>query len=132
MMRFLLTLVFIGFGVGCSTPKSTPEAKTAEGSLACGSTFEAKVGAMFSVSLNANPSTGYSWYQTEESKAVAAQEGEGRYKATSSDPNIVGGGGTLTMTFKVLKSGTFTTEYRRVWEKDTPAVETCRITVKAQ
>ena len=131
MIRALLTFSLMSFWMACTNPKPAAQA-AAENPAQCGSTITAKAGDTFTLSLEGNPSTGYSWYQTEESKTVAAQQGESSFKSSNSDPMVVGAGVTMAMTFKVLKSGTFTTEYRRIWEKGIPAVRDCKITVQAQ
>ena len=48
----------------------------------------------------------------------------------SSSPNLVGSGGTLTLTFRVLKSGpaALTLVYHRPWEKNVVPLHTFSIT----
>ncbi|HRK74779.1 MAG TPA: protease inhibitor I42 family protein, partial [Rhodothermales bacterium] len=97
--------------------------------VACGKTFTGKVGDLFSLSLSANPSTGYAWYPTEDSKAVAVQVNDGVFKSSNTDPMVVGAGGIQTLPFKVVKAGQLVVEYRRSWEKGVEPAQTCRITV---
>lgn len=77
--------------------------------------LEASQGGTFSISLDSNPSTGYSWqakYDQEYFELV-----EQKFE-TSSD--LIGAGGKEIFTFKALKSGEkfIDFDYLRTWEKD--------------
>ncbi|MBL7977428.1 MAG: protease inhibitor I42 family protein [Bacteroidetes Order II. Incertae sedis bacterium] len=126
----MLVPVLLGVFMGCMSKKTPTQPEDAGVVVACGKTFTGKAGDLFSLSLNANPSTGYAWYPTEESKAIAVQVNDGVFKSSNTDPMVVGAGGTQTLPFKVVKSGEVVVEYRRSWEKEVSPAETCRVTVQ--
>jgi inhibitor of cysteine peptidase len=82
--------------------------------------------------LEGNPSTGYSWETKDLDSSMFEQVGDTVYQ--SSDPGLVGSGGTFTMTFKVLKAGTsiLTLVYRRPWETGVDPADTFEISVTAK
>ena len=89
-------------------------------------------GKTFLVKLEGNPSTGYTWETQDLDTTILEQVGEAAFE--SSNPSLVGAGGTLTLTFKALKPGitTLTLFYHRSWEADVPPAETftLQVTVK--
>ncbi|MHB9031720.1 MAG: protease inhibitor I42 family protein [Anaerolineae bacterium] len=89
-------------------------------------------GQVFTITLNSNPSTGYSWYVVGDLPDLFEQVGEPVYKAAKASRNLVGGGGTLTLKFKAVKAGTAVLNlgYMRSWEEQAPA-ETFTVNVKA-
>jgi len=94
-----------------------------------GDTFETTIGRSFTIVLDANPTTGYGWRQSIKDPTVVAYVSD-VYDAEASDPQVVGGGGTNTFTFKALAKGTttITLTYARPWES-VPAIQTRTITV---
>ncbi|RIE16255.1 protease inhibitor I42 family protein [Candidatus Cryosericum septentrionale] len=97
-----------------------------------GDTFETTVGKTFTISLDANATTGYNWSQTTKDTNVVAFV-DNAYVAEARDPQVVGGGGTDTFTFKAVGKGTttITLAYARPWESVLPA-QTKTITVTAK
>jgi inhibitor of cysteine peptidase len=94
-----------------------------------GDTFETTVGSSFTIALDANPTTGYGWSQRINNATIVAFV-KNTYNAENRDPQVVGGGGTDTFTFKALARGTttITLNYARPWES-IPAAQTRTITV---
>ncbi|MHB8070669.1 MAG: protease inhibitor I42 family protein [Candidatus Cryosericum sp.] len=94
-----------------------------------GDTFETTVGRTFTIALDANPTTGFGWRQSIKDPAIVAYVSDA-YVAENRDPQVVGGGGTHTFTFKALIKGTttITLSYARVWES-VPAAQSRTITV---
>jgi inhibitor of cysteine peptidase len=94
-----------------------------------GSQIFVKVGDQIVISLDGNPSTGYTWEAQDLDPTIFEQIGEVTF--TSTNPGLVGSGGTLTITFKALKPGTapLTLAYHRPWETGTNPIETFTITV---
>jgi inhibitor of cysteine peptidase len=84
------------------------------------------------ITLDGNPSTGYSWEAKDLDASMFQQVGEAKFK--NSNPALVGSGGTLTLTFKALKSGTATLSlvYHRSWETNVAPANnfTVNVTVK--
>jgi inhibitor of cysteine peptidase len=96
-----------------------------------GKTITLKVGDHFDITLEENASTGYSWRVIEGLGGVVEQLGEPDFHSNSSDPNLVGAGGTVTYHFKAAGIGTTTLKlvYHRSWEKDKPPAKTFQVTV---
>ena len=96
------------------------------------STIETKVGDTFTIPLEANHTTGYSWRlaQTPD-PAILKQAGE-KYEEDNSGG--VGAGGVETWTFQAMAKGTVTLvfEYARPFEKNVPPAKTSKfkITIK--
>ena len=88
-----------------------------------------KVGEQIVITLNGNPSTGYSWEAKDLVTAIFEQVGDPVFQ--SSNPALVGSGGTLTLTFKTLKVGTspLTLIYHRPWETGVEPIDTFSISV---
>jgi len=87
-------------------------------------TIEVTVGQDFVLSLESNPTTGYSWELTGPLPAWLELIGS-EYIPTPTDPPMVGSGGVEEWTFRANDAGTatITFEYRRPWEKDQPPAE---------
>jgi inhibitor of cysteine peptidase len=94
-----------------------------------GTQVEVKVGEQIVITLDSNPSTGFSWEAKDLDKTMLEQVGDPTF--SSSDPGLVGSGGSLTLTFKALKTGTttLTLVYHRPWETDVAPVDTFAVTV---
>ena len=102
------------------------------GDQVTGDTFETAVGKTFTIALDANATTGYSWSQTVGDKTVVTFVSN-EYAAEARDPQVVGGGGTDTFAFKAVGKGTttITLNYARPWESVPPAqTRTITVTVK--
>lgn len=86
-----------------------------------GKTVRLKVGETFTIKLPGNPSTGYSWNGAADPEVVVLV-GEPEFTSDAADENIVGAGGTLTMTYKAVKAGEgeLKLQYSRVWESVQP------------
>jgi predicted secreted protein len=83
-----------------------------------------EVGKTFTVSLESNPTTGYSW--TAEVDSEFLKVADDTYK---SDSNLIGAGGVQTFEFEALKTGQtkITVKYMRPWENE--AINKYEITV---
>jgi inhibitor of cysteine peptidase len=89
-----------------------------------GKTVNVKSGELIVVELEGNPSTGYTWEAKDLDASVLQQVGEIAFK--SNNPGLVGAGGTLTLTYKALKTGTTDLQlvYHRPWETDVEPLST--------
>jgi inhibitor of cysteine peptidase len=94
-----------------------------------GSQVEVKVGGQIVITLDGNPSTGFSWEAQDLDATMFEQVGDPVFN--SSNPDLVGSGGTLTLTFKALQAGTaaLTLVYHRPWETGVDPVDTFMVTV---
>jgi len=108
-----------------SACSSSPVQLTADDN---GGQVEVKAGEEFTVVLNGNPSTGYTWEAVDLDAAMLELVGDPEF--VSDSPGLVGAGGTLTLTFKALQAGTTTLNlvYHRSWEDAEPA-DTFSVTV---
>ncbi|SCZ79789.1 protease inhibitor I42 family protein [Acidaminobacter hydrogenoformans] len=77
------------------------------------------------LTLEENPSTGYSWGYSLSVEGILALESDA-YVAGETSENVVGAGGHHTWTFKVFEQGCvrLTFQYYRPWEAPETAVET--------
>ena len=94
------------------TIEITPAAQT-------GTTVEANVGDTIAVSLDANPTTGYSWeFTAGDTFEIAGST----YVADPNPEGLSGAGGTQVVTLKVTKAGTsdLTGMYRQQWNSPSP------------
>lgn len=94
-----------------------------------GRPVELAVGARLLVALPGNPSTGYTWEVKEGAAPILELVGEPAF--TSDDPDLIGAGGTLTLTFRAIQPGTTTLVlvYHRPWETDVEPLDTFSVTV---
>ncbi len=97
-----------------------------------GKTVDVKANTEIVISLDGNITTGYTWEAKDLDTSMLQQVGEPEFK--SSDPSLVGSGGTITLTFKSLKAGTTTLNlvYHRSWEKDVAPLSTYTVTIVAK
>lgn len=97
-----------------------------------GSQVNIKVGGLIVITLDGNPSTGYSWEAKDLDTSSFEQIGDPVFN--SSNPGLVGSGGTLTLTFKTLITGTstLTLVYHRPWEKTIDPLDIFEVTVNAK
>ncbi len=87
-----------------------------------------KVGEVYSLELNINPSTGYSWtYTFSKAKIISISE-----MINAIDPKMIGTTNKMIFNIKGLKKGMVevTFNYHKVWEKDTLPALTKTMTVK--
>ena len=79
------------------------------------------------IQLAGNPTTGYTWEASNLDASMFQQVGQAVFG--SSNPNLVGSGGTQTLTFRVLKTGpaALTLIYHRPWEQKVAPLHTFSI-----
>ena len=83
---------------------------------------------MLVVSLEGNPTSGYTWDVAEMDEGVLRQVGETEFKPES---GAIGSGGVQTLRFETVNSGQTTLKfvYHRSWEADEEPSETFTIQV---
>lgn len=131
MKRRMLAVIVVVVAVAAVTV-TLVLTRASGGAKVAGDTFETTVGKTFTVALDANATTGYTWSQTIKDASVVAYV-DNVYVAEARDPEVVGGGGTDTFTFKAVGTGTttITLTYARPWESVPPTqTRTITITVK--
>lgn len=94
--------------------------------------IETAAGMTFIIQLDENPTTGYQWADAVISDSSVIKQADSSYASTPVASDIVGSGGTRTITFKALKAGTvtITLNYQRSWEKKPAETLTFNVTVK--
>lgn len=88
--------------------------------------IEVVAGKKFTISLKANPTTGYSWQLAKPLDEAVVKLDKKDYQADSHPPNMVGVGGKEVWTFTAVGSGksVIALKHVRSWEKDKPPVQT--------
>ncbi len=99
-----------------------------------GTQIALKKGQTVVITLESNPTTGYSWQMAPSDDGVLVQAGEAEFEENPRGKDMVGVGGAETLRFEAKESGQTTLElvYRRPWEKDEKPIETfsVQVTVK--
>jgi len=124
----LTLLVALTVTTGCSPQQQEVKATIADD----GREMQLKKGQTLVVTLEGNPTTGYSWEVAEHlDEQVLRQTDEPEFKAES---DLVGAGGVQILRFEAENAGKFTLKlvYHRPWEKDVEPLETYSIQVVVQ
>jgi len=125
----LVAVLALAF-VGCSSSGGGTSASTVKITQAeQGKTVDAKVGDTLIVSLEGNPSTGYTWV-AKDLPSFLTQEGEPTFTKTDSS-GAVGAPGMVDITFKANSagSGDLALDYKRPWETTATPAKTFSATV---
>jgi inhibitor of cysteine peptidase len=97
------------------------------------SVIEVTAGKEFTISLDSNRSTGFGWQLAKPLDKTIVKSVKNDYQDVPRDPDnpIVGSPGKEVWTFKALKSGKTTIEFKyvRAWEKDKAPEKTKSIPV---
>jgi inhibitor of cysteine peptidase len=118
-----LTLVLI-FITACSSSKQVNLTAADKDSQ-----VDVRAGDQIVITLDSNPSTGYTWEVKDLNTTILEQVGDPVF--SSSNPGLVGSVGSLTITFKALKAGTatLTLVYHRPWETGIDPIDTFAVTI---
>jgi inhibitor of cysteine peptidase len=115
----LVFLLALTLACGSGTPRdttgddqtgSTAEATTVPTSLTLtesddGGSFQIQAGGTIELSLQANPSTGFTWEMDDPDPEASLLEQVGEPVFISDDPDAAGAGGILTYTFRAVDRG---------------------------
>ena len=124
-VALLTLLVALTLATGCSPQQQEVKATIDDN----GREKQLKKGQTLVVTLEGNPTTGYSWEVAEPlDEQVLRQVGEAEFKQES---DLVGAGGVQILRFEAVSAGTMTLKlvYHRPWEKDVEPLETYSIQV---
>ena len=134
MYRYLVLLVVVSLFVlvlpacgpttdGGDAPK---EVKLTE--KEAGESVEVAKGGTLEITLEGNPTTGYTWEVESVDDKVLKQEGEPDFKA---DSDAMGAGGMMTLKFKAEGAGKTDIKlvYHRPWEEGEAPAETFEVSV---
>ncbi|MEI7769808.1 MAG: protease inhibitor I42 family protein [Chloroflexales bacterium] len=116
------TLLIVG---GCGSDGGGPRQLHAQDT---GQAVELRTGGQLEITLDGNPTTGYTWEQTEGDGAVVKRDGEPAY---TSERNVPGAGGTYVFRFTAVAPGqtTLTLIYYRPFERNAPPLKTFTVPI---
>jgi inhibitor of cysteine peptidase len=124
-IALLTLLAALVLTTGCSPQQQEIKATMDD----AGREMQLKKGQTLLVTLEGNPTTGYSWEVAEPlDEQVLRLTGEPEFKAES---DLVGAGGVQILRFEAVNTGTMTLKlvYHRPWEKDVDPLETYSLQV---
>lgn len=95
------------------------------------SEVDLREGDLIRLSLEGNPTTGYTWEWVDDGSGVLSQDGEPEY---TSDSDLVGSGGMFVFKFKAAKTGTASLHliYHRTFEEGVDPIKEFSATVTVQ
>jgi inhibitor of cysteine peptidase len=127
VLFIIIIIIVLATTSGCG--KSTDTKLTSADN---GKTVNVKTGDLIVIELEGNPSTGYNWQAKDLDATALEQVGEPEFK--SSNPGLIGSGGSITLTFKSLKAGASTINlvYHRSWETDVAPLSTYSVTIASK
>jgi len=121
----LTLLIALTLATACSPQQQAVKASIDDN----GREKQLKKGQTLVVTLEGNPTTGYSWEAAEPlDEQVLQQAGEPEFTQES---DLIGAGGVQILRFEAVNAGKFTLKlvYHRPWEKDVEPLETYSIQV---
>ncbi len=121
----VLTVALVAVAaMGCGDSVNADNGPLKLGEPDNGKSFTVKVGDTIEVAIAGNPTTGYAWTAalSDEDATLLEQVGEPAYVQDSAEGEIVGAGGTYTLTFKATAAGEAALKlvYSRSWESEEP------------
>ena len=125
LVALFTLLAALTMATGCSPQQQDVQASIADDRRE----MQLKKGQTLVVTLEGNPTTGYTWEVAEPlDEQVLRQAGEPEFKAES---DLVGAGGVQILRFEAVNAGQTTLKlaYRRSWEKDVEPLETYSLQV---
>jgi inhibitor of cysteine peptidase len=91
-------------------------------------------GQVLVITLEANPSTGYSWEEAPSQATILRRVGEPVFEASSKSTGQLGAAGTETLRYEATGQGRMALKlvYHRPWEKDVEPLQTFSVDVEVQ
>lgn len=128
---FIIVLTFSGCDIPELIVTPEPPAAATLGQKDSGKLVELKSGDSLRISLEANPSTGYEWVVAQSWDELVLELRSKDFKALSTAP---GSQGIQAWSFAPRSEGqtSFRLEYKRPWEKSTPALSTFALSVSVR
>ena len=125
---------------GAAAPAKADEAKTAPAASKDvrlndgdnGKTVQVGLGGTVTLTLESNPTTGFSWNKVEDVDKSILKLEKNDYKQKSSPAGMVGVGGRNTIVYRALKAGTAKIDliYMQPWEPDSQFITKYSVTVE--
>jgi inhibitor of cysteine peptidase len=119
----LLMAIALTFFSACAAPTTL-----ALGADDNGNEITLHRGQMLTITLEGNPSTGYTWELMQTEGAILKQVGETEFQA---DSQVPGAAGTQSLRFEAVATGQMELRlvYHRPWETDVEPLETFTVQV---
>ena len=123
----LIALCMLGFLAGCSAGGDVIALTKSDH----GSAITVHKGDTIQLSLEGNPTTGYTWEWVPDGADFLKMPGEPEY---SSEGEMLGAAGKYTFTFDVTETGSGELHliYHRTFEPDVPPLEEFSVTITAE
>ena len=134
-LSIIILLIAMFVMAGCAVLNAagaSGDNEVAVGIAQDGQQVELRQGQVLVVTLDSNPTTGYSWTVATVEPTILVQAGDPVYNAPDEQKApLVGAGGSETFRFTTSASGSATLrlEYRHPWEKNQPAAQTYTLQV---
>jgi inhibitor of cysteine peptidase len=124
-LGLVITAIMVMVMAGCS---SLPKQVSADVSSS-GKQIEIAAGGSFTITLDSNATTGYSWELKGISDTAVLEKADNKYEAPAS--GLMGAGGKEVWTFEAMKAGTstLTMEYSQPWAGGQKSANTFSLTV---
>jgi inhibitor of cysteine peptidase len=113
----------------------TLTAPVTAGAIDQGRTLALALGQFLVISLDSNPTTGFTWVFNDASTPVVTRQGEPRFvTAASSTEPVTGAGGSQIWTFRGAQAGTglLRLEYRQPWNTAGAAAQVLELTLNVR
>ena len=125
-IAFLTQILVLSLGIFAAGCSGTSDVQISAEDA--GTTIALQTGQMLLITLESNPTTGYSWHVAEIDESVLRLQGD---PAFQSESDLAGAGGAETLRFKAMAAGetNLTLTYDRPWETDVEPIETYTVQV---
>jgi inhibitor of cysteine peptidase len=132
MRIFMIITICLGVLIFASACNASQDVKI--GGESDGGEVQLKTGQALAVTLESNPTTGYSWQVAQTDEALLKPEGDPFYQPDNHDNNVVGAGGKETLRFTAVAPGQVILKlaYQRPWEEGVEPAQTFTVTVNIQ
>lgn len=123
----LLGILILGLALGCTGGRKVTSLTKSDN----GTSITIHKGDSIKVSLEGNPTTGYTWEWLSADASFLKLSGEPEFR---SDSKLIGAGGVSTFTFDVddTGSGTLHLIYHRTFEPGVPPLEDYSVSISAE
>lgn len=124
-MQLFVCLLLCAALAACGAQGADPVTVTQK---EAGTTVHVKQGSTVNITLEGNPTTGYTWEVAPGGSGGLEQQGEPVFKA---DSNALGSGGMMTLQFKAAQAGTTALKliYHRTFEPNVAPLQTFEVTI---
>jgi len=128
----VVIILLIALG-GCASTSLSSNVKLGKADAA-GKTFDLAKAGTLEITLEGNPTTGYTWNQVSNNDGVLKPAGAYTYQQNPAPAGMVGVGGKFTFNFKAIGVGATQLKfsYQRPWEKNVPPIESFELNINVK